>query len=1045
MVVQLNIHTCYDLLHSTVRIDALIEYAKENQQKTLSITDTNVLFGVQKFYKACMDNDIKPIIGMETIVTDGLNRIETVILAKNNEGYKALIQLSSRIQLSNKDEIDLKTFNTYTENWVVIYKNIQQDAKHFLEELDTVYVCHNSTIDTKKVYIQPVRYLKSETAQDLDVLNAIDRNEKLVLETLALKTGRFDFKTLAQLEDIDPECIKNTEIISQMCQVDLSTLKAKMPKFTTESDLPSDKLLLSEIQTRQPDWMKNDATYQKRIQYEYEVIQSMGFSDYFLIVSDLINYAKNKGIRVGPGRGSSSGSLISYILNITEIDPIKNDLLFERFLNPERITMPDIDIDFEDKRRDEVIQYVKEKYGNFKVSGIVTFGHLLAKAVIRDVGRILQFSEAELKFASDHIPKELGVTIEKALEQEALYSFFNENERRKKWLNIAQRLEGLPRHTSTHAAAIVIHDQLLTDYVPLIEGDLVPLTQWTMTEVEAIGLLKIDFLGLRNLSIIENILKSIYRTDGKRIDLHHIDYEDPQVFKQLSLGETTGIFQLESSGIRKVIKNLKPNQFNDIVAVLSLYRPGPMEQIPTYIERRHGQHVSYIDESIRDILQSTYGVIIYQEQIMQIANTFAGFGYGEADLLRRAMSKKNMGALLKEKAHFIEGAIQLGHDQSTAEAVYELILKFANYGFPKAHAVSYATISYQMMYLKVHYPNHFYAATLSNVIHNDAKTKALIQEVKARGIQLIAPSINHANYYYQPKHDGIVIPLGIIKGVGHKSVEEIINERKKGAFKDIYDFCERISSRVKTRALLEAMIYVGAFDCFNETRTTLLQSLDEVLNIAQEGHDQDSLLQLMGLKKKKIYHYAEEMSEQQKLEYEKEYLGFYLTQHPITLLFNQYQYLPIYQLSHHINYQHILISIESIKRIRTKKGQPMAFIKITDGIEEMDAVVFPKTFHMIEHQLIANEPLLMKGKYDAEKNQYIVDAIISLKDYHQNALKQAKQLYVLKRHKDTVLNDKGDIEVFENQGKSFTSIGWIDKNQLTSTLNQYQPDEMRLI
>jgi DNA polymerase III subunit alpha len=489
--------------------------------------------------------------------------------------------------------------------------------------------------------------------------------------------------------------------------------------------------------------------YWKRLKHEYDIITNMGFEDYFLIVSDLIHYAKTHDVMVGPGRGSSAGSLVSYLLGITTIDPIRFNLLFERFLNPERVTMPDIDIDFEDTRREKVIQYVQEKYGQLHVSGIVTFGHLLARAVARDVGRIMGFDEITLNEISKLIPHKLGITLEEAYQNDEFKQFVHRNYRHERWFEICKKLEGLPRHTSTHAAGIIINDHALYEYAPLTLGDTGLLTQWTMTEAERIGLLKIDFLGLRNLSIIHQIINQVKKDLNINIEIERIPFDDPKVFELLSQGDTTGIFQLESDGVRRVLKKLKPEHFEDIVAVTSLYRPGPMEEIPTYITRRHDpSKVEYLHKDLAPILKNTYGVIIYQEQIMQIASQFANFSYGEADILRRAMSKKNRAVLESERQHFVDGAKQNGYDEYMSKQIFDLILKFADYGFPRAHAVSYSKIAYIMSYLKVHYPNYFYANILSNVIGSEKKTAAMIDEAKHQSITILPPNINESHWFY---------------------------------------------------------------------------------------------------------------------------------------------------------------------------------------------------------------------------------------------------------------------------------------------------------
>lgn len=1049
MVVHLNVHTSYDLLHSTIAIPELVAHVKSLGQTAVAITDLNVLFGVQSFYKACIEQDIKPIIGMEVILNDGIDNCRAVLLAKNNNGFKQLIQLSSRIQLKQIKTITVDVLSQYVEHLIVIYKDIKSDKSHFLITSCDYYVSHESDIEANKVYINDVRYLTPDGIVDLNILTAIDENKKISLETVQLKSGVDYLKSDEMIIDsgVQHEFIKTSEQIADMCNVDLTNHSTHLPKFPVPNGQSSDEYLFQLLNREKSKYPQFDERYEERLRYEYEIICNMGFSDYFLIVADLIQYAKSNNILVGPGRGSASGSLVSYVLNITTVDPIEYDLLFERFLNPERVTMPDIDIDFEDTQRDKVIDYVIDKYGSYNVSGIVTFGHLSMRAVMRDVGRILQFSEADLKEASMLLSKTNVETLESAYEDDDFFRFINLNARRKKWYQIAKQLEGLPRHTSTHAAGMIIHDHLLTDYVPLMMGDDIPLTQWNMTEVEAVGLLKIDFLGLRNLTIIHNIMKAIKAQYGKHIQLETIPFDDEKVFQYLSLGDTMGIFQLESDGIRKVLRHLKPEDFNDIVAVLSLYRPGPMEQIPIYIERRRNSDlVTYLHKDLEPILAPTYGVIIYQEQIMQIANTFAGFTYGEADILRRAMSKKDHSTLLKQQEHFVTGSIQKGYSKSDAIAIYELILKFANYGFNKAHAVAYAKVSYIMMYFKVHYPSIFYAATLSNQIGVEHKTREIISEIKSRMIKIYPADINRAGWYYTPVKDGIMMSLGMIKGVGYKSVIEIVNERKKGPFKDIYDFCARIPKRIKSKALLEALIHVGAFDKFEHNRATLLASLDAILDVEKEAFGEMNFLESLGLNKKKVYHHHDEMSDEQKASYELEYLGFYISKHPIESLFNKLQYLPLYRLNQRENHQYMLVWVEDIRRIRTKNGQPMAFVNVMDGLIQSDLVVFPKVFHQFETIIQTNQPLIIKGKFDEKKEQQlIVNEMCSVDQFVENLHAQAQQLYI---KGETLPHDfiqqQGEIEIIHFKDQPET-VGYVMRNALSQILAQYHPKDIRLI
>ncbi|WP_049423127.1 DNA polymerase III subunit alpha, partial [Staphylococcus warneri] len=849
MVAYLNIHTSYDLLNSSLRISDVVNKAKNEGIETLAITDTNVLYGYPKFYDACIEAGIHPVFGMTVYLTDGLYQLETVLLAQNNDGLKDLYQLSSAIKMKEKEDIPIEWLKRYANHLLIIFKGVEEHHQLFIEAFhDKKHVYLNQdciAIENRSfVWLNTMRYLNKEDADTISALQAIKENSKLdlVAEQEDYHEHVFNKNELRNLE-INDELIIKTGEIAQLCTAELNYHQSLLPQFQTPNGELSKTYLWQKLEEKLNHLNLNRPDYWERLKHEYDIITNMGFEDYFLIVSDLIHYAKTHDVMVGPGRGSSAGSLVSYLLGITTIDPIKFNLLFERFLNPERVTMPDIDIDFEDTRREKVIQYVQEKYGQLHVSGIVTFGHLLARAVARDVGRIMGFEEITLNEISKLIPHKLGITLEEAYQNDEFKQFVHRNYRHERWFEICKKLEGLPRHTSTHAAGIIINDHALYEYAPLTLGDTGLLTQWTMTEAERIGLLKIDFLGLRNLSIIHQIINQVKKDLNISIEIESIPFDDPKVFELLSQGDTTGIFQLESDGVRRVLKKLKPEHFEDIVAVTSLYRPGPMEEIPTYITRRHDpSKVEYLHEDLAPILKNTYGVIIYQEQIMQIASQFANFSYGEADILRRAMSKKNRAVLESERQHFVDGAKQNGYDEYMSKQIFDLILKFADYGFPRAHAVSYSKIAYIMSYLKVHYPNYFYANILSNVIGSEKKTAAMIDEAKHQSITILPPNINESHWFYKATNDGIYLSLGAIKGVGYQSVKLIVDERyQNGDFKDFFDFARRLPKRVKTRKLLESLILVGAFDIFGKNRATLLHSIDQVIDQVTDIEQDDML------------------------------------------------------------------------------------------------------------------------------------------------------------------------------------------------------------
>ncbi|RIO52951.1 DNA polymerase III subunit alpha [Staphylococcus pasteuri] len=1064
MVAYLNIHTAYDLLNSSLKITDAVEKAKREGVDTLAITDTNVLYGYPKFYDACIEAGIHPVFGMTVLLTDGLYQIETVLLAQNNDGLKDLYQLSSAIKMKEKVDISIDWLKRYEANLIIIFKNAEEQHQQLIESFDFkqhVYINQNSVqINNREiVWLNTTRYLNKEDADTITALQAIKDNSKLDLVGGQEDFGEH-FYTSEEIRNLslDTSIFRKTDEIAQLCNAELNYHQSLLPQFETPNGETSKKYLWMKLEEQLKKWNLNLPHYIDRLKHEYAIITNMGFEDYFLIVSDLIHYAKTHNVMVGPGRGSSAGSLVSYLLGITTIDPIKFNLLFERFLNPERVTMPDIDIDFEDTRREKVIQYVQEKYGQLHVSGIVTFGHLLARAVARDVGRIMGFDEITLNEISKLIPHKLGITLDEAYQNDDFKQFVHRNYRHERWFDLCKKLEGLPRHTSTHAAGIIINDHALYEYAPLTLGDTGLLTQWTMTEAERIGLLKIDFLGLRNLSIIHQIVNQVKKDLNIDIDIEQIPFDDNKVFELLSQGDTTGIFQLESDGVRSVLKKLKPEHFEDIVAVTSLYRPGPMEEIPTYITRRHDpSKVQYLHEDLAPILKNTYGVIIYQEQIMQIASKFANFSYGEADILRRAMSKKNRAVLESERQHFVDGALQNGYDEYMSKQIFDLILKFADYGFPRAHAVSYSKIAYIMSYLKVHYPNYFYANILSNVIGSEKKTSAMIDEAKYQNIKILPPNINESHWFYKATSDGIYLSLSAIKGVGYQIVKLIVDERyQNGEFKDFFDFARRLPKRVKTRKLLESLILVGAFDTFGKNRATLLQSIDQVIDQVTDIEQDDMLFDFFT--PKQDYEEKDELPDKLISEYEKEYLGFYISKHPVEKEFNKKQYLTIYRLNNAQNYHPILVQFDQIKRIRTKNGQNMAFVTLNDGLHLMDGVIFPDQFKKYELELSEEHIYVIQGKFDKRngKNQLIINDIYSEEAFETHKLTHSNQIIV--RHIDQAkgfeqyidqekTKQSIEIQAYDDESKRMSRIGFINKNSenMRELIQLFKPSDIRFI
>ncbi|MCG3411966.1 DNA polymerase III subunit alpha [Staphylococcus massiliensis] len=1061
MVAHLNVHTAYDLLNSSIRIEDVVKRAKAEGYNGIAMTDTNVLYALPQFFDSCNKHGIKPAFGMTLYVTDELHEVETVVLARNDAGLKALYQLSSALKMREKTETPLSWLERYQDNLMIIFKDLDE-AHHMIyapfKEKANVYMSHLSldSLPFEKVWMAKTCYLDEADKEAYFALGAIKNNTKIDIVNEVEDPGLHFPKLEAVEQDIEPSYLKATEDILEQCNATLHYNQSLLPQFDTPDNQSADEYLRERLEERLQAFELTEDVYRERLDYEYDVITKMGYADYFLIVSDLIHYAKTHDVLVGPGRGSSAGSLVSYLLGITTIDPIKYNLLFERFLNPERVTMPDIDIDFEDTKREKVIEYVQQKYGEHHVAGIVTFGHLLARAVARDIGRIMGFDEVTLNEVSSLIPHKSGITLEAAYESEAFREFVHRNYRNEKWYELCRKLEGLPRHTSTHAAGVIVNDRPLYHYVPLTLGDAGLLTQWTMTEAERIGLLKIDFLGLRNLSIIHKIVKQVEYDKKVHIKIEDIPFDDEKVFKLLSNGDTTGIFQLESDGVRSVLKRLRPQHFEDIVAVTSLYRPGPMEEIPTYIKRRHHpETVTYLHEDLEPILNRTYGVIIYQEQIMQIASRFAGFSYGEADILRRAMSKKNREVLESEQTHFVEGATAKGYSPELSQQIFNLILKFADYGFPRAHAVSYSKIAYIMACLKVHYPNYFYANILSNVIGSEKKTMDIIKEAKGQRIDILTPNINESFWFYKPKPEGIYISLGTIKGIGYQTVNIILSERKaNGPFKDFFDFCRRIPNRIKSRKNLEALILVGAFDTFGKNRATLLQSIDQVVDGSTQIDDQDFIFDQLTVKEE--YHETDEMPDKILSSYEKQYLGFYVSEHPTEKLFKEKQYLSLFQLNQAELNKPMLINLDVIKPIRTKKGQNMAFVTLNDGKEEMEGVIFPTLYRQIETDVEEDAVYVVLGKYEvrAGNPQVIVNQLIPLEAYERDKLTHCKQIVIrnimnVEAVKNQLSQSKqaNHIPVYYYKSSGMELIGYIESEQtrMKDFVSDFHASHIRLL
>ena len=979
MYCPLYVKTDYSLLSSLIKIDNLILLLKKYNIPSCAIVDDN-LFGTMEIIKKFKKNNIKPVIGLEI----KLNNESILLYAKTTIGYHNLIHIET---IKNNEELTLDILKKYNKDIIAISLSIDmyQKIKEIYEDL---YIGINNKKDEQNalkytnntVFVNKTLYLEQYEYKYLPYIFMI-RDGKTISDGIEFKYQNnhlFDNNEVINLAS--STSINNTIKIAESCNI-VFTKEIYMPKY----DVPNSKLFLTELSNKGLRKRLNNnvsEVYQKRLNYELDIILKMHFEDYFLVVYDYIKYAKKSGILVGPGRGSAAGSLVSYSLGITEVDPIKYDLLFERFLNPERVTMPDIDTDFPDTDREKVINYVKEKYGEHRVAGIITFGTLGAKQAVRDVGRVLNIPIKDIDYIAKKLQNDESIKDLKHRSKE-ISNLINNDDKLTILYNIVSLIEKNKRHTSIHAAGIVISYKDLDEIVPIIKNpDGIYLTEYTMEHLEDIGLIKMDFLGIKNLSIIQNIIKEIKHDLNIDIDFNNIPLDDNKVISLFAKGDTSGIFQFESTGMKHFLRELKPRNFQDICAAIALFRPGPAMNIPTYIKRRNNlEPIDCIDKSLENILKPTYGIIVYQEQIMQIASVMAGYTLGEADILRRAMSKKKYEILKDEEEKFINGSIKRGYTYEKAKTVYDLILKFANYGFNKSHSVSYSIVAYKMAYLKYYYPKYFYSNLLMGVIGSDIKTKEYINEIKKLNIKVLPPNVNDSleNKYYV-KEEGLVFPLSSIRNVGGVISNFIVEERKNGKYKDIYDFIKRTYKKTNNKKVLESLIYSHALSDFNLNINTLINNIDAILGYVELTIDmEDNIIPKPEIK------YYEELDNDIILEKEKELFGFYLTSHKTEkykLL--EHNILDINNIKDNFNkLVTCIVNIDYIKEITTKKNEQMAFITGTDNTGTISITVFPKLYkecslnkfdiikvygnvekRFDEYQLVAKKIDILKQKKD---------------------------------------------------------------------------------
>ncbi len=1052
--VHLHTHSHYSLLDGLAKIDDLINRAKELGMKALALTDHGNLYGAIEFYKKALKADIKPILGVEAYVAPRSrfekqpkiddNYFHLTLLAENEAGWKNLIQLITKAHLEGfyyKPRVDKELLKQHRDGLIalsgclggeipqLILNNKIPEAEKVIKDYQEIFgpdnffleIGHHPNIPevakankflielSRKtgaplVATQDIHYVKSEDAEYHDILLAVQTGNKLSDDDrLTLRADDFSMRSPEQMIDFfrdTPEAVANTVKIAERCNVNLTLNKILLPEFSlpegeTDSNVYLRRLVMEKLSGRFPE---ADAKVIERLEYELGVIEKTGFADYFLIVQDMVNWAKERGIVVGPGRGSAAGSLVSYILNITDVNPLKYDLLFERFLNAERIAMPDIDIDFTDIRRDEVFAYVRQKYGEDKVAQIITFGTMAARAAVRDAGRALGMAYSLCDQLAKLIPfnQHLDEALEKINELKEIY---DNNPDAKKIIDAARHLEGVVRHASVHACGIVITKEPLTNYLPLQRAPQNPdivITQFEMYSIEDLGLLKMDLLGLKNLSIIEEAVRLIKEIRGEEINISQIPLDDKKSFKLLQAGDTTAVFQLESSGMRRYLKELKPNEFEDIIAMVSLYRPGPIELIPSFIKRKYGKEkINYLHPKLKPILENTYGIGIYQEQMMRIARDLAGFTLSEADTLRKAIGKKIKVLLDAQKEKVIKGMLNNGIEEKIAKAIWELFPPFARYGFNRSHAACYALIGYQTAYLKAHYPIEFTTALLNADSGDIERIAFLVDESKKAGIQILPPDINKSFSDFMPEGEkSICFGLLAIKNVGAAIVEEIINERGRGGpFADFPDFLKRIKHKDLNKKSLESLIKAGAFDSLNVERGALLANVEEIISYLQRlrkvsQSSQDSLFgtdysnNVLNLKQ------TPAASNKEKLLWEKELLGFFLSDHPLNgyrTKIDSYRAKPIKNLiDNNPNGLKDRCRIAGIicktQRILTKVGQSILFAKMEDLSGALEVVVFSDTLSKNPTLWRENNVVVAQGRLSWRNNEpkFICESAVEL-------------------------------------------------------------------
>ena len=1109
---HLHVHTEYSLLDGAAKIPLLVSRAKELGFDSLAITDHGVMYGVIDFYKECQKQGIKPIIGCEVYVAPGSRfdkdiapdderYFHLILLAENDKGYSNLSKIVTRGFTEGyyyKPRVDKELLREYHEGIICtsaclqgevayyIRKRLPDEARKVAKEYQDIFgkdnfflemqdhgIADDTLVNTELMKMSQEmgieliatndsHYIKAEDWEAHDILLCIQTNAKVQDEKrMRYEGGQYYLKSADEMERLFPyakEALRNTHKIAERCNVNIVFGEQKIPKY----DVPGDgdafeylsRLCKSGLSERYEDVTQE---LSDRLDYELETIRKMGYVDYFLIVWDFINYARNNGIGVGPGRGSAAGSLVSYTLKITNIDPIKYSLIFERFLNPERVSMPDIDVDFAPEGRQKVIDYVTEKYGEEKVVQIVTFGTLAARNCIRDVGRALDISYKTCDVVAKSIPADVNMTIGKALSQSPDFKkMYEESEEVRYLVDMSKQLEGLPRHASLHAAGVVIGREPIDEFVPLCKNGDVVATQFNMTRIEELGLLKMDFLGLRNLTVIKDAVENIKKRTGETVDVENLDFDDKAVYDMISQGKCDGVFQLESSGMQNFMKELKPHSIEDVIAGISLYRPGPMDFIPQYIKGKNSKDpIVYDTPQLEPILAPTYGCIVYQEQVMQIVMALAGYSLGRSDLVRRAMSKKKADVMAKERQYFVygneesgvPGCIKNGISETIANKIFDEMTDFASYAFNKSHAAAYAVVAYETAYLRCHYPLDFMSALLTSVRDNSQKLSKYIVAVKKMGIKVLPPDVNKGEGVFSVDGDAIRYGMSAIKSIGDNVVETILEARRTGGpFRDLKDFIERVSNKEANKRTIESFIDSGAFDSFGYNRLQMKEVYPKIIDeVNQEKKKatsgQISLLDFMGAEDKKAfdieYPDVPEYDKETFLRAEKDALGLYVSGHPLD------SYADILKKETTANTMDFYIDEETLTTEAkdgmtyrmggvideltlkvTRNGENMAFLRLEDVYGSLEVVIFPRVFEKCRYKLEDNKAIIVEGRAQiSEKESKIIASDVYTMDEISKRVEAANnELWILFPDMDDFKNNSKNLNRILNGYSGFSNV-----------------------